>query len=135
MAPKTPKRTAAYKQLTVRWHSSASAFQPEAALRSLADSLGYHVSTTSAKKSGRETITVDTPLSAVLGRRRRSKLVSSEALKILTRLVYAAADDPDRAPLIEELVGRLTAGEDVTDKLLMLVKPGPTQDGHPSDTR
>jgi len=124
MAPKTVKRSPAYKQLTVRWHSSAIAFKPEEALRSLADSLGYHVSATSAKKSGRETMTIDTPLSAVLGRRRRSKLVSSDALKILTRLVYAAADDPERAPLIEELVGRLTAGEDVSDKLLMLVKSG-----------
>jgi hypothetical protein len=46
-----------------------------------------------------------------------------DALKILTGLVYAAANDPDRAPMIEEFAARLTAGEDVTDELLALVKP------------
>jgi len=127
MAPKT-KRPPAYNQITVRWHASATAFKPVDALRSLADSLGYHVTIESPRKAGRETMTIDTPLSAVLGRRRKSKLISPAALKILTRLVYAAANDPERAPMIEELAGRLTAGEDVSDELLALVKPAAHRD-------
>jgi hypothetical protein len=118
----------------VRWHKSAEAFTPEQALTALAETLGYQAKSRSGKKSARITLTIDTPVSAMNVKRRKARLVTPEAAKALTKLVYAATHDPERAPLIDALAARLKAGEDVAAELVNLVSPAPRRPRRAADS-
>ena len=116
--PRAPAANAfeTYLRMTVLWHeSTARAFDPVAAVVSLASSQGLLVKQTLSPRTGRTTLRVDTPESK--GKKKGGPVVDKTTRREASKLLRRALRDPALAERIKDLILRQAAGEDVSAEL------------------